>query len=354
MFFYILTGIILVSGSVFGVLVFDRKFEEILPITCMGIVLTLFFFGMANRLRLGLYFVIFIIIILYVISFMYLFKNKQHKTYIYNFFTPAFLAFLVLFIILNYANSGKLAVEWDEFSHWMDSIKAMIDLNDFVTNPSSNSMFKTYPPGMALFQYFFQKLYLRLYPNNAFNEGLMFFVRQIFVLSLFFPFLSKLTWNFKDIACWFTVILLIPLVFYHDFYISIYIDSTVAVLAGCGFSMLLYFEKNSIYKIIYISLIAFTITLAKDVGTFFAIFLSAAFIYDYFKSITVTKKCCKLKNILTALLPLISSYVARFLWRLEISLSNAEEVVSVRNTNVFEYLRLFFLHILYFCFCLFL
>lgn len=192
MFFCALIGIILISGSVFGVFIFGKKFEEILPITCMSIVLVLFLFGMVNRLRFGLYFVIITIIILYVISLIYFLKNRKCKTYFNGFFSPAFLIFVILFIILYYANSGKLAVEWDEFSHWMDSIKAMTDLNDFVTNPASNSMFKTYPPGMAMFQYFFQKLYLRLYPNEVFNEGLMFFVRQIFVLSLFFPFLNGL------------------------------------------------------------------------------------------------------------------------------------------------------------------
>ena len=151
-----------------------------------------------------------------------------------------------------------------------------------------------------------------------------------------------MTWRFKDIICCFVVVFLTPLVFYHDFYISIYIDSTIAVLAGCGFSMLLYFDKNSIYKIIYISLISFTITLAKDVGTFFAIFLSVAYIYDYFKGTLFFKKCYELKNILIASLPLIFSFMARLLWRIEINLLNAEEIVSVRNTNILEYLRLFF------------
>ena len=343
MLFCVLIVIILVSGSIYGVIVFDKTFEEILPITCMGIVLVLFLFGIGNRLRLGLYFIIIAITILYVISVIYFFKRKKYKTYFYNFFTPAFLIFVMLFIILYHANSGKLAVEWDEFSHWMDSVKVMTDLNDFVTNPASNSMFKTYPPGMAMFQYFFQKLYLR-FPNEVFNEGLMFFVRQIFVLSLFFPFLNKLTWKFKDIVCCFAVVFLTPLTFYHDFYISIYIDSTVAVLAGCGFSMLLYFEKYAIYKIIYISLIAFTITLTKDVGAFFAIFLSVAFMYDYFKDTLFLKKYYGLRKILIALFPLIFSCTARFLWRIEIILSNAEEIVSVRNTNVLEYLRLFFLN----------
>ena len=40
---------VLLSGSVFAAARFGRKFEEILPITCMGIVLVLFLFGAADK-----------------------------------------------------------------------------------------------------------------------------------------------------------------------------------------------------------------------------------------------------------------------------------------------------------------
>lgn len=35
----------------------------------------------------------------------------------------------------------------------------MSELNDFGTNPAYKSMFPTYLPGMALFQYFLQEIY---------------------------------------------------------------------------------------------------------------------------------------------------------------------------------------------------
>ena len=46
---------VLLSGSVFAAARFGRKFEEILPLTCMGIVLALFLFGAAGLLSAGVY-----------------------------------------------------------------------------------------------------------------------------------------------------------------------------------------------------------------------------------------------------------------------------------------------------------
>lgn len=46
---------VLLSGSVFAAARFGRKFEEILPITCMGIVLVLFLFGAVGLLSVGVY-----------------------------------------------------------------------------------------------------------------------------------------------------------------------------------------------------------------------------------------------------------------------------------------------------------
>ena len=46
---------VLLSGSVFAAARFGRKFEEILPITCMGIVLLLFLFGAVGILGAGVY-----------------------------------------------------------------------------------------------------------------------------------------------------------------------------------------------------------------------------------------------------------------------------------------------------------
>ena len=46
---------VLLSGSVFAAAGFGRKFEEILPFTCMGIVLVLLLFGGAGLLSAGVY-----------------------------------------------------------------------------------------------------------------------------------------------------------------------------------------------------------------------------------------------------------------------------------------------------------
>lgn len=134
----ILYGLLL-AGSFFGAAVLNRRFEEILPISIMSMAVILFLFGVFKMLEIGVVSVVAIIILLYVISAIKLFKNKN-SAFVANFFTPAFFIFTALYLVLNYAQLGLVARIWDEFSHWMDCVKAMTYLNDFVANSESHSL----------------------------------------------------------------------------------------------------------------------------------------------------------------------------------------------------------------------
>lgn len=108
------------------------------------------------------------------------------KAFFTNLFSEGFIAFLILSVVAVRSVSGKLFDSWDEFSHWGDIVKAMSFLDDFGTNSLSFSLFKNYPPGMSLLQYFLEKL-LMFFPKVHFEEWLTYFVYQVYCFSFLIP-----------------------------------------------------------------------------------------------------------------------------------------------------------------------
>ncbi len=188
---------LLASGSVFGVSFFEKKFEEVLPITCMGISGILFIFGMFGMLKIGFWLIFAALIALVLISLLNTIIKKDFLQFVKGFFTPAFFIFSFLFFIICLCNRGKLAAHTDEFSHWVDSVKTMFLLDDFITNENSHSLFKSYPPIMALFQYFFQRVNALIFRSNDFVEEKVYVAYQVFVVSLILPFFKML--NTKEL-----------------------------------------------------------------------------------------------------------------------------------------------------------
>ena len=101
--------IIISSGGVLCAAYFGKKYEEILPITCAGIVLIMFLFGVAGLLTLGVLVVCGISALLYILSFVRLYKTTSWKDVLCNTFTPAFFVFFIFYIGVSCFNYGKLA-----------------------------------------------------------------------------------------------------------------------------------------------------------------------------------------------------------------------------------------------------
>ena len=78
----------------------------------------------------------------------------------------------------------------DEFTHWIYIVKEMVRLNKFGTVSDANAMFASYPPGLALIQYFLEKLNL-LVSDNYFSEWRSFYAYHILMITMFFPFLQR-------------------------------------------------------------------------------------------------------------------------------------------------------------------
>ncbi len=269
------------SGSFFCCARTGKRYEEILPLTCMGIVLILFLFGLLGLLKLGVYAVLALAAALYAGGGYFIWRHKRKEAggaFLAGMLTPGSVLFVCMFLAFWLLNQGRLASEWDEFSHWMDTAKILTTLDDFGTNPAAFASFPSYPPGMSLFQYFFQKIYLLFHPQAVFNEGLAFAAFQVLFFSVLFPFFKELSFR-QPLRLMLTcgVVFLFPLLFFQNIYASVQIDSFLGVLSGAGLAAAFLERKWDWSGSLYVWMLCAVLVLAKASGLLFAVVLAAAY-----------------------------------------------------------------------------
>ena len=92
---------VLLSPSIYFYLKYNKKFEDILPLTIFSIILIIYVLGLFNQLKLGVYIVVILSIILYILSIINVIKNKKNLIKIIkNFLTPGFVLCLSYFMFI--------------------------------------------------------------------------------------------------------------------------------------------------------------------------------------------------------------------------------------------------------------
>jgi hypothetical protein len=269
---------ILSSGGMLCAAVWDKRYEETIPITSSMIVVILFLFGIVGNMRLGAIAVCTVSAGMILFSIAWIIIKKKIRTFIGNFFTSAFVIFGLLCVAIVYLNVGRMATQGDEFSHWADIVKVFTTIDDFGTNAKAYSMYKNYPPAMSLFQYFCEKVYI-WFGNGTYSEWRMYAAYQIFALTYFMPFLNKRKIYFYIFSL--IIILLFPLVYYSTFYDNLMIDSFLGILSGTGLAMVFISRKKDTFYTLRVLLTCIILTLSKDAGMFFAVTLACAYVWDY-------------------------------------------------------------------------
>lgn len=334
--------LVLMTGSVIGCAAGKKRFEELLPITCAGIVLLLFLTGIFGVLKLGVSLVLLISFFLWILSLIWILRKKEWKVFLKYFLTPGCLVFVVLYFLLSILNRDMMVYEWDEFSHWADIVKVMVNIDDFGTNPNSGSLFASYPPGMALFQYFFQEIYLRIKPEEIFSEWRLYFAYQVFFLTFLMPFLKHL--SFKEplkilemgITIWIG-----PMLIFSNIYSSLYIDAILGFVSSAGIATVFLQQKKDWIYDIYIYLSIVMLVLAKDAGMLFAAFLLILYITDIICNRIYKKEVINIQkvNILKIAFGIASMAIPKLLWSLNIKINGAATSFGNR-VDVAELIRI--------------
>lgn len=339
-----LVGLFVIEGlSLFGVSFFKLKNEYVIPITCMSMGVLLFLFGTAGFLRAGVYVLLALSAASVAISVWICARRGAWRETAGNLFTPAAVLFVAAYLIAGVCCAGWLASTWDEFSHWADIVKVMSYINDFGTNPASNSMFQNYPPVMALFQYFFQVIYQLLSVPGSFSEWRLLFAYQVYIAALLAPFLSigiaedtspvkrAITAVFRAIV----ILISLSLFDLSSIFHTIYIDSFVGIAAATAFVHSIAWQEKecSVYRDLVVFLTCFTLVLSKDVGLLFAIF---AVILNAVTHIRVRRSAAPdgvkprfdRRELCFWLLSAVCIAVPKLLWKLNIQLDHATVMFS--------------------------
>lgn len=261
---FLIVAFVLSSGSMYCSSKFNKRFEETLPISIFGVILLMYLFSYMGFMKAGVYLIIIVSIVLYLLSLYEIIFHDKRRTWIKNTFTPAFFIWVCMFLFLFAFHKNRVLLNWDEFSHWGDIVKSMYTINDFSTSTSSLSAFKEYPPGISLFQYFFQVI------NGEFKESLLFVAYQIIPISLLLSFAKK-SWK-KPISIIFSivVIMLVPMLFNAEYLKNIVVDSVLAITAGYCFACIC-LDKKDLYFWVKLAMTLSVLILLKDVGKVFVI-----------------------------------------------------------------------------------
>ncbi len=258
-----------------------RKAEEAVPFTITSIIGILYLFYISNALLIGYYITLGMIAAIYIYAACLavhrgLVKKEVGvlRRYAKQLLTPGMAIFTFLFLALDLLTRNNLVTNWDELRLWAAYPKALYFTNQLQLGPDAliYDIMQSYPPGMALFQYFMQKL------NGGFVEAKLFWSYGIFAISTLLPALKNFRWK-----NWWWIILLavsvpiVPMLFSNSGFDALYMYRTLYVdpLLGLLFSYCLFlaFQEgfSDLYATIRLALGLGALMLMKDAGATLAV-----------------------------------------------------------------------------------
>lgn len=293
---------------------YNKKLHETLIISIVFFVLILFLSGFFNNLNIGFLASIIISISLYVYSVYLIIKNKKsYKTFNISFNLISFgLVIICVYLIIGL--KGKVFIDTDELSHWGDIVKTMIQTNKFGSDHNSGSLFKSYPPGIALFQYLLEKIHVSIF-KTEFVEWLCYFSLDLICLSSVIN-CSK-TGNtikgFINTGLLFGSILIVPFILNDLAYITLYSELLIGfIVCGLLLNLINYKNDDIFYDIRILSLTAI-LFIVKDTGLLFGLITIIFYLFILFRNNKLN-----IKNILLT----FSTSIPRIMWQLNLTVNN--------------------------------
>ena len=313
--------LVISSGSVLACSISERKYGDIVPISCFALIFVELLLGIIFNLKVGLIVAMLLAAGCYVAALVITIKKKTIKSLVKNITSPGLIFFAIACALFFYINRGKYFSYWDEFSHWGDVVRAMVYLDDFGTNKASMCMFPSYPPAMSIFQYFIERVN-SAFSDGKFNESLSYNAYHILLASFALPFVERVGLKSKISSVLLGLgYLLLPLMAYDCAYASIYIDPFIGLMAGVGFGIVLFFE-DGIYKSLLLSSCLGILIISKDSGMLFAMTVLAA----YLLTIIIGKK--SKKHILYIAISIVGALLPKVLWKYELKKTSTWAIFS--------------------------
>lgn len=257
----------------------EWNFEETLPMTVASVMGILLLAGFARCLSAG-FFVLLISMTISVVAGIVLWAKRgfiaERRKF---FFSRGFFTFLAVYFLFVFLYNGRRIFGWDAIAQWGSSVKTMVYYDKFVCDTPLLTSNPAYPPGISLFQYFPEKIYSYLHPNDMFTEWLVYLAFSLVGVSFLLPIISK--FDIKRTSNYVIVVLisfLLPLVFTGNYYDTLSIDGVEGVLFGCALFMLLAGRFDDIRYELYLISVMFVISMLRSDGIVLSGFIGLGYI----------------------------------------------------------------------------
>ena len=254
---------ILITFATMLSITFEKRIEETMPISTVGIVLIIFLAGLLDNLKIGAIIVqILTIIQLIFILITILKKDKDGiKEILGRILTPGLLIYTLLFIVNVIINQGRIFEDYDEFNHWAVIIKNMFIYNTYGTNPETIVRFNEYPPFTAVFQYLF------LAVQKVYSEDTVIIAQNVLYLSIIIPITKKIKWDKSalKILTAIPLIIFMPMILYKNFFLNILVDGILGIMFAYTIYSA-YEDDSSIFKTLKILAGTIMLCLTKTSG----------------------------------------------------------------------------------------
>lgn len=310
---------LLIGTSATFAYLFKKNFEETLPTTVLSMTLLMYGFAIMGALKVGFYATLGLGAVSVLACLYFLICDKS--TFLKRIITPGLLMFGLFFVFTWWAHRGRHLSQWDEFSHWGLTVKNMFALDLLGNQSIATTTFKSYPPAIALFQYFLQKL------SGVYIEANLYRSINLFNVALLIPIFKLVSWKRpKQFLMLAFIMMTIPLAFYYEFYHTIYVDATLGVLFG--FILYTYFSSPlTKFSLLNLTLAFMALVLTKETGFGLAVIAFVIIIPDLIINRQKVKdflmKNCWVNKVMFTL-PLIGTIAAKYSWSFYLKLTQTE------------------------------
>ncbi len=336
---------LLMTGNVFGIAVLKKNKIEYIAITALSIILALYLGGIFDILHHSVYLICIICFLLYVVSIVNIFRKKTIKTFIHEFISFPIVWIIGVFVLVYIGDHGRLVQAYDDVDHWAIAVKELCRNGGFSTN--TNDFAPSYPPSMALMQYFVQKLYRFINSTNEFSEWLLFYTYKVMTYILMLPLINIIGKEKKYRKIKALIIFFLPTIIFKNLFLNtIYIDIFLSTL--CSFATYMIINKTVSSKcryIVFVESIA-VLVLTKDIGLIFAFCLSILFIVIELIDLNKGEERIHIKNGFMLAIPLITIIIVKFSWSTKLNLlgisatsnsvSSMLKVINISDTETFR------------------
>lgn len=333
MIFIFCTAMFLSMAFAFACLA-RRRVEETMAPAAFLVIIVLYISGICQNLMIGEYLVagLSVAALLYTAYAVFIRRDKDKIRLIV---TPGLFCFLLFFAVNAVLCRGRMLTGWDEFSHWGRVIFNMYRWDKLGNCAGSTVMLPGYPPAVALWQYFFVCL------KGDFSEAYLYEAHNLLAFVLLLPAWKKTDWkHWTKPFVLLTVSFLMPLVFYSNFWSSIYVDG----MLGIWMIYILYAhfseKENTRYKVLQIVLALCLYPIVKAAGSglaFLTLFVIAADML-----LISSKKADGRRKVGVLLVYALSILVGKQVWEWYLKFTDTPEAwhtSGVTLQNIFSLLR---------------